>query len=230
MKKVLALALALVLVLSLVACGNTSVEETEAPTIDDGITIPDIKDTDETTAKNLLSSSGFIPVIEYQYNDNVEDGKVINTSPSIGSNAEKNSKVTVYVSKGASFLQSSNYTAKASGIDDNIQLFGEYGGFSEPYIDSGYLFLPITMLKNNNVRIIEVGKASINDTFDKTVPCDIVEEPIEIYEHEDEYVNKIVKISLSDLDIKKPTSIYTQIEYETNGNYYAFYTEHHISW
>lgn len=65
------------------------------------IVIPDITNTDEITAKLVLTHNGLIPIIKYKYNDYVEEGKVTMTEPRIHSLVEPNSKVTVYISLGS---------------------------------------------------------------------------------------------------------------------------------
>lgn len=72
--------------LSLVSCGSAK--------------IPEIANVDEMSAKNLLSSNGLIPAIVYEYSDDVAAGYTIKTEPAIGSSVEKNSVVTIYISKG----------------------------------------------------------------------------------------------------------------------------------
>ncbi|MBQ1195744.1 MAG: PASTA domain-containing protein [Clostridia bacterium] len=51
-------------------------------------------------AKNLLSSNRLIPAVVYEYSDDVAKGYTIKTEPAVGSSVEKDSVVTIYISKG----------------------------------------------------------------------------------------------------------------------------------
>ncbi len=62
--------------------------------------IPEITNVDEMSAKNLLSSNGLIPAVVYEYSANIAKSCVIRTEPAIGTAVEKNSLVTIYISKG----------------------------------------------------------------------------------------------------------------------------------
>ena len=222
--------LAMVLVLSLAACGDNSskddtsetVAETVAETTEDTkIEIPDIEGTDETTAKNLLSSNGLIPKIEQEYDDFVEKGNVIRTDPVIGTKVEKNSKVTVYISKGASriYFKSGNITwSRVSTGDD-------YWEANTPYIEEEVLYIPCKKVKfsvplkwDDNLNKGELlGEASINDTFDKTVPVRAK------YEKQSWNANAeqsfTLEIPLSELNVDKPTDLYLRLfAYINNDN------------
>lgn len=86
MKKVVALLLVVCLLCCVVGCRK-------------GITIPDVSKTDESTCKTLLAGKELIPKVEYQYDDKVEKGLVIDTMPTIGSKVYEDDIVTIIVSK-----------------------------------------------------------------------------------------------------------------------------------
>lgn len=235
MKKVLALVLALVLVVSLAACGGNDGETVET-TDDNRVAIPDVLDSDETTAKNILSSNGFIPKIEYEYNDYVEQGNVIDVSPGKGSKVEKNSKVTVYVSKGSSIIYS-----KDSRISwQNVSVEGKDNWeFASPYIKKETLYIdcdnvsfsvPIKWKDTYNEGDL-IGEASINDTFSKVVPVKAK------YEKQSWKANEkqkfTLKIPLGDLDVSKPTNMYLRLFTDTeimDGNYYTVFVSFSMTW
>lgn len=238
MKKVLALVLTLVLALSVAACGSggSNVAETVETTEENGIEIPDIADTDEETAKNLLSSNGLIPSVKYEYNDDIEQGNVIKTEPAIGIKVEQNSKVTIYISKGSSFIIS-----KDSRISwKNISAEGkDKWEFVSPYIKEDTLYIncekvsfsvPIKWRDTYNDGFL-IGDASINDTFKKTVPVQAK------YEKQSWKANEkqkfTLEIPLGDLNVSKPTDMYLRLYTDTedkNGNYYIVFIDFTMTW
>lgn len=226
----LASALALVMVLSLEGCGGnqgstvaetTITEATVAKTTEgNGIVIPDIKGTDESTAKNLLSSNGLIPVIEYEYDDDTEEGNVVRTTPDIGSTVEKNSKVTIFVSKGASFVQSTSSNINITGWGDKLKVWE----FNNPYIKDETLYIectnvvftvPITWMDRTGSGRMAV-QASISDTYTKTVPATVP------YEKQSWQANEkqtfTIEIPLNDLDTSRPTDMFLIFGTEEQGD------------
>ena len=63
--------------------------------------IPDVSGMSETEAQNELEDDGFKVTSSFQYDDSVESGKVISTTPEAGTKAEKGSTVTMLVSQGS---------------------------------------------------------------------------------------------------------------------------------
>ena len=63
--------------------------------------IPDVSGMSETEAQNELEEAGFKVTSSFQYDDSVESGKVISTTPEVGTKAEKGSTVTMLVSQGS---------------------------------------------------------------------------------------------------------------------------------
>ena len=219
MKKTASIILAILLALTMVGCGDDPAP-TPAPSQPTGVTIPDIAETDEATAKNVLSSSGFIPTVKYEYNDNVEEGLVIKTEPAIGENVEKNSKVIIYVSKGPSYLQAK---------DSRIEWYHLDGGtddwhFYTPYIRNGVLYINCYDVAFG--RSVEwrdqydkgyiIGIASVTDSFDKTIPVQAKYEKKKWKAKESQAFT--LEISLADLDISKPTDMYLELFTENRGD------------
>ena len=63
--------------------------------------IPYVSGMSETEAQNELEEAGFKVTSSFQYDDSVESGKVISTTPEAGTKAEKGSTVTMLVSQGS---------------------------------------------------------------------------------------------------------------------------------
>lgn len=62
--------------------------------------VPDVYGSSESDAKKILKDAGFEVQITQQFDDDVDKGKVIRTSPPSGNELKKGSTITVYVSKG----------------------------------------------------------------------------------------------------------------------------------
>ena len=63
--------------------------------------VPDVSGMSETEAQKKLEDFGFKVTSSFQYDDSVESGNVISTTPSAGTKAEKGSTVTMLVSQGS---------------------------------------------------------------------------------------------------------------------------------
>lgn len=65
------------------------------------VTVPDLKNRSESTAKQLLSSNELASgTVTSEYSDTVEEGNVISQNPAAGTSVEKGTKVSYVVSKG----------------------------------------------------------------------------------------------------------------------------------
>ncbi|MBE5939415.1 MAG: PASTA domain-containing protein [Lachnospiraceae bacterium] len=222
MKKLSSILLVCVLVLSLTGCSKI-------PFLDNRIAIPDIVDTDEATAKNILSSNGLIPSVKYENNDNVEQGNVIRTEPEIGTKVDKNSKITIYISDGPSYVVASNASAEWYCLSSEDDVWEFY----TPCIENGVLYIECynvtfgcDMEWNDSYNSGELfGIASINESFDKTVPV------VAIYEKQSWKANEaqsfILEIPLKDLNVSRPTNMYLRL-YTNNES--DVYINFYISW
>lgn len=63
-------------------------------------TVPNVVGDTANNASTTLQKAGYLVVQETEYSDSVDEGKVIRTSPSAGSTADKGTTITIYVSKG----------------------------------------------------------------------------------------------------------------------------------
>ncbi len=64
------------------------------------IEIPDIENMLEGDAIDILKERGFKPKVEDKPSSDIEEGRVIETSPKIGSLADKGAVITIYISSG----------------------------------------------------------------------------------------------------------------------------------
>lgn len=78
------------------------------------VTIPDVVNKEPVDAANELTDLGFDVDTEYKYipSDTVEKGKVIKTSPEIGSKRKTGTKVIIYISSGEAAYIVEDFTGK----------------------------------------------------------------------------------------------------------------------
>lgn len=192
------------------------------------VTIPDLEKVEEDVAKQILLSSSFIPVMEYWHDDNIPEGTVIHTNPIAGSEAAKNSKVTVEISKGPRFIEAINSTWYAYWIKGSKEDFYE---MLTPSITVGVLEIPfesVTLNSRYKVKYRGIGVASVTDTFNKEIPL--------TYEFENEDVKKgepqkiTIIIPLDDIETKKPTTIYCKLWIFVNDQYEDLNINFTMSW
>ena len=76
------------------------------------VTIADVTGMTETQAKSTLDKQGFEVKINYEYNDSVEYGRIIEQYPQPGTDVQPGTRVTIVVSKGKY-----NYSVSASSSE-----------------------------------------------------------------------------------------------------------------
>ena len=194
--------------------------------------IPDIEGLDEDTAKNVLSSNGLIPSVEYVYHDTVKKGNVIGTNPAIGEVAQKNQKITIYVSKGPEYIVAA---------DSRITWWNVGGGedqwnFYTPYIHDNVLYIECYSVKfaanikwhdeYSNGRII--GEATLNDTAGKVTPISAVYGKQEYAYNEEQ--NFTLEIPLNNLDVERPSSVDAVLFAYVNGAWKNIEIRFTITW
>ena len=204
--------------LALTACGSSLV-------------VPDIKGVDEATAKTLLAGKGLIPAIEQKFSDTVESGQVIKTVPAAGSSVEPDSRIRVIISKGPSRIDASDSSIEwySLGYQDDDW------NFSSPYIEDGVLkiecqpkFAVSMSWRDPQSNGAGFGRASISDTFDKTVPVSI--EFSKQTWPADARQNITLSVPVSDLDVQQPTTLYLELYTKVNGDDTDLKINFSISW
>lgn len=185
------------------------------------VVIPDVIGADETTAKTILTDNGIVPIVEYDYNQEFTEGIVYKMQPQVNSKVEKNSKVTISVSKGKELIYSTDSVLSWYHVYGSES---DYWEFENPYIERGYLIVNLTPTINSKYPFEweEYGYASINDTFSKSVPIRF--KPIS---NNGDYM---LEIPLDDLDVKKPTTLYIQLNALINNQQKEANLELRISW
>lgn len=226
-KRLLCLVLTVVFCFGLCACGAN-------------ITIPDVEKSDVDTAKTLLAGKGLIPKVEYEYSNDYDYDLVIRTEPAIGSKVSEDTPVTLYVCKGPSYYElpdNVGWMGNINGIDDFIWDKEDPKGlgtknFYRMRLEEGYLYIPMKLNCKSQYNIEfygDFGTASINDTFDKTVPIKVIYDSKNV-DNRGGDTNFEVKIPLSDLGVQKPTNIYIDFDFLVNGNRETFQAWFNLTW
>lgn len=102
--------------------------------------------------------------------------------------------------------------------------------FYNPYVKGDYLYIETKACLNSSytVQYRGFGTASINDTFDKTVPIE--------YEYENstvtkgEYQNITIRVPVTDLEEQRPTTLYLRLSSYIDGAQEDIILRISISW
>lgn len=240
-KRFICLLMVLVCCISLCACQATS--PTMAPVTEPlvkTIKIPDIERLDVDTAKTLLAGKGLIPKVEYEYHNDYDYDLVIRTEPAIGSEVEEDTPVTLYVCKGLKYYElphSVGYIRDIEGIEAFRYWSDEddgrgVKGFTDVWVEEGYLHIKMYLECKSKYDIEfygDFGTASINDTFDKTVPIEVIYDSKKV-NNKGERTDFEVEIPLSDLAVQKPTNIYVEFDFLVNGEREEFSAGFDLAW
>jgi hypothetical protein len=175
--------------------------------------VPDVANVDEETAKKVLTSNQLIPTITYEYSDTIIVGNVTRTEPEIGSVVEPNSKITVYLSYGPSYVEVSNVIVNTGKYCD---YYNVYRKEDKLYIDCrGFQYNWGTGDKESgswhdpdNTGYI-TGIASLTDNYFKSVPVSAKYSAPGWTGWEKQ--DFILEISLDELGIDKPNIIYVTL-------------------
>lgn len=179
------------------------------------LTVPDVVDVDEETAKKVLTSLQLIPSISYEYSDTIIEGNVTRTDPEIGSIVEPNSKITVYLSYGPSYVEATNVDMEVDYLMI-IESCKVYRSNSKLYVDcNNFWFNPWSTrdyagewYDPNNTGSI-TGVASLTNNYYLSVPI-YAKYPQKSW---DGYTSQsfTIEIPMSDLGEDKPSTIYIKI-------------------
>lgn len=190
-----------------------------------GNTVPNVDGVDENTAKQILIEKGYSPVIVYEDDNSQPVGCVLGTNPGSGSWLKKGGQVKVFVSAGKTVATSSvlRWTAVTGSLGDDYE-------FYNPYVQNNYLYIEMEMTLQSDYSVLlrGFGTASINDTYDKTVPLEYEYEKVEVTKGETQKIT--VRIPLSDLEEQRPTTIYFRLSTYNGGRNESINFELDMTW
>lgn len=220
LKTLVSIALAASLTFSLAACSA-------------GTKVVDLTNTEESSASTFLLNQDLLPEISEEFSDDVEAGLVIRTEPEANTSVSPGTKVKVFVSKGPKRVES---------LDSNIEWYNVSSGrddwnFSSPYIDDGILTIELSDVKfarkvewrdGEDGDGVGFGRASITDSFNKSVPISIAYEKKIVAAGQKQ--NFKLLIPTADLDKSKPTTIYLELYAKVGGENQDIKINFTISW
>lgn len=218
-KKSLIAALTAVLLSALAACGTSQ------------LSVPNLKGVDGELALTLLADRMLIPKTSYDYSNDVLTGQVVRTEPKSGSAVVADQVVTVFVSRGPASLSAEDSSISWSSIG--------YGSddweFTSPSIEKGVLviecepkFAASMEWRDPQSENQGFGRASISDTFEKTVPVTIQFEKKKAAADERQKVT--LRIPLSDLDVQRPTTMFLKLYAKQGGDNINIEIDFSITW
>jgi cold shock CspA family protein len=185
-----------------------------------GTKIPDVSGSDVETAKTVLATLGFVPTVVEEVSETVEAGIVIDSDPAAGESLSPGSKVEVKVSKGPKRITSKDGTAgwRSVGVKDDWN-------YDDSYIEDGNLYIIFSnVMFEAKVKWWDptedgngFGKASVTDTFDKTVPLEIQWQRQSNAYGQAQLIT--IKVPVDNLDVQKPTTMFLRLFAEVNGQY-----------
>ena len=214
---------------------NTSAEPTA-----NTVKIPDIESLDLSTAKTLLAGKGLIPKVKYEYHNDYDYDLIIRTEPTIGSEVEEDTPVTLYVCKGPRYYElpgSLGAIYDIEGIEDFIPWNEDPKGVgtkahTNVWVEEGYLYISIYLGCKSKYELEfygDFGEASINDTFDKTVPIDVIYTSKKI-DNTGKLTYFDFKIPLGDLGVQKPTNINIRYYVSVDGERKTGRADFDLTW
>jgi hypothetical protein len=220
MRKLVAVVASALVILGISGCGPQ------------GVAVPDVSGTDSATANSVLSSLGLIPVEKISNSDEVEIGKVIGTSPPVGTVVDAGSRVEVLVSSGPRIIQSKDSTISWYNVSYSMDDWN----FSNPTIEDGVLNIEVSSVifmanvewRDDNNTGEGFGNASISDTFDKSVPIRIVYDTQSNGSGESQSI--VLKIPVTDLEVQRPTTVYLELFANVNGVKDTIELSFNMSW
>lgn len=197
-----------------------------------GVTLGDYEGSSAAVAEISLANMGLIPKVKNEYSDFIPEGQVIRTEPLAGSQMNQGESVSVIVSSGPRIVYPAqyqiNWTNKVGGADIDWRFN------ADPFVRENTLVVHLDLKMSRDMYWHETrsgmgfGEASITDTFDKVVPLRIV------LEQEATPANQLQTVSLqipiSDLDVKRPTTIYVKLFAGIRGSVHQIPLTLTMSW
>jgi len=200
------------------------------------ISVPDISGVNESSAETILINNSLIPVIEYLYSNSVDEELVIRTDPEAFEEVDKDTRITLYVSKGEwppiIYSESSHiqwYNVSGSS--------GDYYSFYSPEISYGMIKIEITVIYNSSYSMewmddnndgYGYGSASLSSNLSDSVHLWI--------EYENRTISSGVEQTITifcdadELGVNKPTELYTEWCVKLDNESYIIQVSFDITW
>lgn len=194
--------------------------------------VPDIMEKEEVKAVEMVKEAGLIPIVEYEYREDDEKGKVFKTRPKITASVKKNTEVVIYVSKGPEKLVAKNAYCKWTTMGKNKDKWE----FTLPYVDKDVLYIDChNVVLSDGIKWeksdedgISRAEVSLTEEFDIVVPAKVKYEKEEVEAYEPQHI--IFAVPLEELKEEKPANLSFRIPWEKNGDSEDFRIDFNIIW
>ncbi len=196
------------------------------------VEVPDIMGKDEKTAVKMVKEAQFVPIVEYEYRDSDEKGKVFRTRPKANATAKKNSEVVIYISQGPeNILSKSAYCQWTSMGKTN-----DKWEFTLPYIDEGVLYIDCqNVVINDLIEWIESDETSVSSAEVSLTEDFAVSIPAKIKFSKDvvdagEAQRVIFAVPVADIKAESPEKLFFKFNWNKNGVSEEFKIDFNITW
>ena len=194
--------------------------------------VPDIMNKKEEKAVEMVKEAQLIPIVEYEYRETDEKGKVFKTRPKITASVKKNSEVVMYISKGPEKIISKNAYCKWTTMGKNKDAWG----FTLPYVDKGILYIDCNnVVLSDSIKWIESSEesvssaqASLTEEFEEAVAAKVKYEKEFVKATEPQRI--ILAVPVEELQEEKPENLSFKIPWEKNGVREDFRIDFNITW
>jgi hypothetical protein len=179
-----------------------------------GTEMPNLKGVSMESAEQIVLNNNWIPIILEEASQTIPEGQVTRTKPAAGQVIDEDASVSIFVSKGPSVIYSKNSLISWSNISSNSS---DEWNFEAPYISNDKLKINLVEVslseavkwRESQVSGVGIGRASITDTFDKTVPINFYCGKCQFEKQEIQKLD--LEIPLGDLNESQPTQIYLEL-------------------
>ena len=200
------------------------------------IAIPDLSGVNESSADTILINNSLIPVIEYRYSNSIDEGLVIRTEPEAFEKVDKDTRITLYVSKG-------EWPSIIYSESSHIQWENVYGSsgddysFYTPEISYGMIEIEITVIYNSSYSMewmddnrdgYGYGSASLSSNFSDSVHLWIEYENRTIFSGVEQTIT--IFLDADELGVNKPTELYTEWYVKLDNESYYIQVSFDITW
>ncbi len=217
-KNMSALLLTAVLVSILTGCTRTEV--------------PDIMNKKEAKAVEMVKEAELIPIVEYEYREDDEKGKVFKTRPRITASVKKNTEVVIYVSKGPEKIVAKSAYCKWSAMGKNKDKWE----FTLPYVDKGILYIDChNVVLSDSVKWeksseegVGIAEVSLTEDFEEIIPAKVKFDKEAFASYEPQRL--ILAVPVEALKDEKPATLSFRLAAEKNGKREGVRVDFTITW
>ena len=196
------------------------------------VAVPDLIGKGEEEAVQMVKDAQLVPIVEHEYRDDDEKGKVFKTRPRMDVRLKKNSEVVMYISDGPKKIVSKNAYCKWTSFGTSKDKWG----FTLPYIDKGILYIYCNdVVLTDNIKwqksdeeSVSMAEVSLTENFESPVRAKVKYEKEYVAANEKQQI--IFAVPVEDLNERKPSNLSFKVDWEKNGVPEKFKIDFEITW